>query len=149
MACTSGRNSNKSTRYAHDVTRNAQVFSVPCCVHNRCDVQKLAIMYARDTNYGHAQTTPPPHSTYDSHNSTATNHLGATPNGAGTAIEREFEGPQALVGIRSEGVRDSEFDIKGKGETGDELGDVVATAPAPARVPCCRGSTWGDDPWRR
>ena len=79
-------------------------------------------------------------------NGPAPGDLGPSPEPPSASIERQFERPQAVVGVGSKGPRDGELSAHRQGSARSEHGAEVPTMPAPAVVPLGRGVVGGDHP---
>ena len=79
-------------------------------------------------------------------NGPAPSDLGPSPEPPSASIERQFERPQAVVGVGSKGPRDGELPARRQGSARAEHGAEVPTMPAPAVVPLGSGVVGGDHP---
>ena len=79
-------------------------------------------------------------------NGAAPCHLGPAPDPPSAPIESQFERPQTVVGVGSEGPRNGELPARRQGSARAENGAEVPAMPAPAVVPLGGGVVGGDHP---
>ena len=68
-------------------------------------------------------------------NGAAPCHLGPAPEPPSAPMESQFERPQTVVGVGSEGPRNGELPVRGEGRARAEYGTKVSALAAPTVVP--------------